>query len=94
MFTGFNRYVYAPMAALTLWVVVLVASPATATAQATHQTQGQQGTAVVAPGDTLWSISARWLGPDATGQQIADGVERIYGLNRARIGADLAVPGR
>jgi hypothetical protein len=88
MLTGLNRYVYAPIAALTLWAVVLAVSPAIANAQATHQTQGQQGIAVVARGDTLWSISAKWLGPDATAQQIADGVERIYALNQDQIGPD------
>ena len=89
MFTGINRYVYAPIAALALCAVVLAVSPGMANAQATHQSQGQQGIAVVAPGDSLWSISARWLGPDATAQQIADGVERIYALNKDRIGPDL-----
>src|SRR5215210_5421988 len=86
--TGLNRYVYAPIAALMLWAVVLALSPAMANAQAKHQTQGQQGIALVAPGDSLWSISAKWLGSDATAQQIAGGVEQIYALNRNRIGAD------
>jgi hypothetical protein len=85
--TGLTKYVYAPIAALALWAVVLAVSPATANAQATHQTQGQQNIVVVAPGDSLWSISSEWLGPDATAQQIAVGVERIYALNRDRIGA-------
>jgi hypothetical protein len=89
VFTGINRYVYAPIAALALWAVVLAVSPGMANAQATHQSQGQQRIAVVNPGDSLWSISARWLGPDATAQQIADGVERIYALNKDRIGPDL-----
>ena len=72
MLTGLNRYVYASIAALALWAVVLVISPAMANAQATYQTQDQQETnredrasepVVVAPGDSLWSISAKWLGP-------------------------------
>ncbi len=97
MLTGLNRYVYAPIAALALWAAVLAISPAMANAQATYQTQDQQETnredrasepVVVAPGDSLWSISAKWLGPEATTQQITDGVERIYALNRNRIGSD------
>ncbi|HZY57292.1 MAG TPA: LysM domain-containing protein [Rubrobacteraceae bacterium] len=97
MLTGLNRYVYASIAALALWAVVLAISPAMANAQATYQTQDQQETnredraseaVVVAPGDSLWSISAKWLGPEATTQQITDGVERIYALNRNRIGSD------
>jgi hypothetical protein len=88
MLTGLTRYIYAPIAALALWAVILAVSPAMANAQATHQTQDQQEIAVVDSGDSLWSISSRWLGPDATVQQIAGGVERIYALNRDRIGAD------
>ena len=42
---------------------------------------------VVKPGDSLWSISHRLLGPNATPQRITEGVERIYALNRNRIGA-------
>jgi hypothetical protein len=40
---------------------------------------------VVRPGDCLWSMSEERLGPDATPQQIADEVERIYAINRHRI---------
>jgi hypothetical protein len=43
---------------------------------------------VVSPGDSLWSISEERLGPNATAGQIAEGVERIYALNRHRIGGD------
>jgi hypothetical protein len=88
MLTGLTRYVYAPIAALALWAAILAVSPAVANAQATHQTQGQQEFVVVASDDSLWSISSKWLGPDATVRQIAGGVERIYALNRDRIGAD------
>jgi LysM repeat protein len=53
-------------------------------ADATHAAH-----AVVArPGDSLWSISEEHLGPNATLQQIDREVERIYALNRDRIGAD------
>ena len=43
---------------------------------------------LVRPGDTLWSISSEQLGPNATPRQIAGEVERIYALNRDRIGPD------
>jgi excisionase family DNA binding protein len=39
-------------------------------------------------GDSLWSISQRVLGPNATPQQIANEVERIFELNRNQIGDD------
>jgi hypothetical protein len=78
--------------------VLQAALPAVADAEETPRTNARanaQDTAhrtahyvVVAPGDSLWSISERQLGPGATGPQIARGVERIYALNRDRIGAD------
>jgi hypothetical protein len=43
---------------------------------------------VVDPGDTLWSISAEVLRPNATPRQIAAGAERIHALNREQIGPD------
>ena len=92
MFVGLKRYAYAPIAALALWAVVLMASPTTANAQETSQATNRDadGAAhvVVAPGDSLWSISARQLGPGATAPQIANGVELIWALNRDQIGAD------
>jgi hypothetical protein len=48
----------------------------------------EAASAVVRPGDSLWSISSERLGPNATPRQIANTVERIYALNRDRIGAD------
>ena len=101
MFARLNRYAryaYAPMAALALWALLVALSPAVADAEETPRTNARanaQDTAVrpahyvvVAPGDSLWSISERQLGPGATGMQIARGVERIYALNRDLIGAD------
>jgi len=94
----YTRYAYAPMAALALWAVLQAILPAVADAEETHRTNARanaQDTAhrpahyvVVAPGDSLWSISERQLGPSATGARIARGVERIYALNRNLIGAD------
>src|SRR5215218_7606000 len=86
------------MAALALWAVLQAILPAVADAEETPRTNARanaQDTAhhtaryvVVAPGDSLWSISERQLGPRATGARIARGVERIYALNRDLIGAD------
>jgi DNA-binding CsgD family transcriptional regulator len=86
-----NRYIYAPMAALALWAVLLALSPDVAKAQGTDPVKDAQGTehvVVVVPGDTLWSISSEQLGPNATPQQIAIAGERIYALNRDQIGGD------
>src|SRR3712207_3791294 len=79
------------MAALALWAVLLALSPSVAKAQGTDppkDTQGTERVVVVVPGDTLWSISSEQLGPNATPQQIATAVERIYALNRNQIGGD------
>jgi hypothetical protein len=50
---------------------------------------------MVYPGDSLWSISQRHLGPQASPQQIANEVERIFELNRDRIGENpsMLMPG-
>lgn len=101
MFARLNkyaRYAYAPIATLALGAVLVAFLPATATAKETPRTNARpnaQDTAVrpahhvmVAPGDSLWSISEGQLGPSATGPQIAKAVERIYALNRELIGAD------
>jgi LysM repeat protein len=40
----------------------------------------------VRPGDSLWSIARRLLGPGATAGQIAREVNRLWELNRERIG--------
>jgi DNA-binding CsgD family transcriptional regulator len=87
------------MVLLALWAVVLALSPAVAEAQGIARTKdAQEGTEsiVVRPGDSLWSISSERLGPNATPQQIASEVERIYALNRDQIGGDpnLIFPGQ
>jgi LysM domain len=50
---------------------------------------------VVNPGDSLWSIAQKHLGPEATPQQVDDSVAEIYTLNRGVIGdnPDLILPG-
>lgn len=74
----------------TLLVTLLVAAmlalfPAAAEARTVDK---DAPSVVVRPGDTLWSISAERLGPDATPQRVANGAERLHALNRGRIGAD------
>jgi hypothetical protein len=93
-----ERYVYLTLVTLlALCATILIASPAAAQAQATAPTNGAQATnrdaagaasVVVRPGDSLWSIGEEHLGPNATPQRIDREVERIYALNRERIGAD------
>jgi resuscitation-promoting factor RpfA len=50
---------------------------------------------VVVPGDCLWKIAARAIGPDATDAEIAAAWPRWYARNRATIGADpdFLIPG-
>jgi hypothetical protein len=51
---------------------------------------------VVRRGDTLWTIAARQLGPDATDAEIAEQWPRWWRANRTRIGddPDLLLPGQ
>jgi LysM domain len=89
--TRLERYVYLAVATLALCAALLAASPAEAQAQAAPAKKDMQQVAervVVRPGDSLWAISSERLGADATSQQITDGAERIYALNRDRIGPD------
>lgn len=53
-------------------------------------------TVVVVPGDCLWTIAARHLGPGATNVDIATEWRRWYDANREVIGADpdLILPGQ
>jgi hypothetical protein len=43
---------------------------------------------VVRPGDSLWSLTVRRLGPGATATQVAAEWPRLYAANRAAIGSD------
>jgi hypothetical protein len=43
------------------------------------------GTYLVRPGDSLWSIATRLLGPGATAAEIADEVNRLWEINKDRI---------
>jgi hypothetical protein len=98
-----ERYLYALIAVVALSAVVVAVTPVTAQAKETAPTKDTKGTisntaesVVVSPGDSLWSITSERLGPEATPQQIASGVERIYALNQDRIGGDpnLIFPGQ
>jgi hypothetical protein len=95
LFARLERYVFVALATLALWAAVLVAVPAVAQAQekatsneADTLAAAEQHVVVVDPGDTLWSISAEVLRPNAAPWRVARGVERIYALNREQIGPD------
>jgi nucleoid-associated protein YgaU len=45
-------------------------------------------TVTVRPGDSLWAIAARSLGPGSTNAEVAAEWPRWYALNRTRIGPD------
>jgi len=105
LFARLKQYIYALMATLALWAVLLAILPAVAKAQGaastndTHQATDRGADSaeriVVSPGDSLWSISTERLSPSATPQQIANTVERIYALNRNRISdPNLIFPGQ
>jgi LysM domain-containing protein len=90
------------LAGAALWVAILaVLLPGVAEAQqgttaSTKDDPNTRNTVVVDPGDSLWSISSERLGPNATPRQIDKEIERIYALNRDRIGPDpnLIFPGQ
>jgi LysM repeat protein len=100
LFARLERYVFPALVALALWAAVLVAVPAAAQAQVAQAPEKatsnkantlaatEQHFVVVDPGDTLWSISAEVLRPNAAPRRIAAGAERIYALNRGQIGPD------
>jgi nucleoid-associated protein YgaU len=51
---------------------------------------------IVKPGESLWSIAKRLLGPTATPAEIAREVNRLWELNKDRIGTgnpDLLIAG-
>jgi nucleoid-associated protein YgaU len=50
-----------------------------------------RGTAIVRPGDSLWLIAQRRLGPFASPAQVSAEWRRWYAANRERIGADPAL---
>jgi nucleoid-associated protein YgaU len=82
------------VAALVVAMVAVLPAVAEAQSIATSQEArdanggAERSVVVVRAGDSLWSISAERLGVGATPQQVAEGAERIYALNRDQIGPD------
>lgn len=73
-----------PAAAVAETVPVVQASaPSEARERPLPETAGWH---VVEPGESLWSIARRLLGPDASPGHIAREVDRLWELNRDRIG--------
>jgi len=71
----------------------LVRTPAR---KAGPSTQTSPGSVMVKPGDSLWSIAARLLGPEATDAAIETKLVAIWDMNAARIGTgdpNLIFPG-
>ena len=78
----------------TVVEVTATATPAvevSATEPRSPDTGTAVGTVVVVAGDSLWSIAARHLPPDATDAQIAAAWPRWYEANAGVIGADPGV---
>jgi hypothetical protein len=73
-------------------------APAGASWQRSAPEEPSRGTTplVVEPGESLWSISEEHIGAGATPEQVAYEVQRIFELNRERIGEDpnLIFPGQ
>jgi hypothetical protein len=53
-----------------------------------HRPPSPVSTVVVRPGDSLWLIAARTLGPDPTDTDVTARWHALYAANRARIGPD------
>ena len=71
--------------------------PDRAARRAEREGTEQPATYRVRPGDSLWRIAERRLGPDATATATAREVTRLWELNRHRIGTgnpDLIFPGQ
>jgi len=88
---GVGVVAVAALVALMLAVVPDVARAKEGPEAAAHPTNDAATTAdavVVEPGDSLWSISEERLGRDATPRRVAKEVERLWALNRGRIGPD------
>lgn len=73
--------------------VSLVSTAASDSGQAIS---GEGREVVVRPGDSLWAIAARHLGPEASAQDVAEAWPRWYAANRDLIGPDpdLILPGQ
>ena len=83
------------IAALVMMVVAVLPAVAEAKDRVSTKDTSSAPSAVqnptsimVRPGDSLWSIAQQRLRPDASPQQVVREVDRIYALNRDRIGQD------
>jgi LysM domain len=65
---------------------VAVASPSAPAEEGPRPLQGQARFYVVQSGDSLWSIARTLLGPSASPARIAREVDRLWELNKDRIG--------
>lgn len=72
------------------------ATDATGATGAPADAPNDQRTVLVRPGDSLWAIAARTLGPGAAAADVASYWHRMHALNDAAIGADpdLLQPGQ
>jgi hypothetical protein len=80
---------------IALSVAILATLILSGRAEAQEQAANTKTTPVES-GGSLWTIAQAQLAPDATPQQVAEEVERIYWLNRKQIGEDpnLIFPGQ
>lgn len=65
-----------------------VERPVTSLATAVSSPPTEPPTVVVAPGDTLWDLARRHLGPDPSTAEVAAAWPRWWEANRGAIGAD------
>jgi DNA-binding NarL/FixJ family response regulator len=72
---------------IALSVAILASLLLPGRAEAQEQAANTNTTTVVS-GDSLWTIAQARLTPDATPQQVADEVERMYALNRDQLGGN------
>jgi hypothetical protein len=57
---------------------------------------GTSGSVMVRPGDSLWSIASRMVGPSASGEEIHNRLVALWNTNKHRLGTDpnLIFPGQ
>jgi nucleoid-associated protein YgaU len=62
----------------------------------TGSSMGSPGSVMVRPGDSLWSIASRMLGPSASGEEIHTKLMAVWTMNENQIGTDpnLIFPGQ
>jgi nucleoid-associated protein YgaU len=71
--------------------------PASFTAMHTSASMGSSGSVVVRPGDSLWAIARRLVGPRASNEQVQRKLVALWDMNAKRIGTgdpNLVFPGQ